>query len=59
MSFWERWLLSISSAGGHVLILEVGVALGVWMLSHGLPEGKDVLVASGGALLALLRPKAE
>lgn len=59
MSYWERFLLSFSSAGGHVLILAAGVGLGVWMLTHGLPEGKEVLAASGGALLALLRPKAE
>lgn len=54
---WQRFLNSLDSMGGHLLLLVGGILLGCALLYLKLADGHTVLVGSGGALLALLRSK--
>jgi hypothetical protein len=55
---WQRFLDSLDTGGGHILLLVVGVAAGAFLAIHsGAEVGKTVIVGAGGALLPLLRSK--
>lgn len=54
---FQRFLDSLATDGGHILLLALGAVLGAAMAHYGIADGHTVLIGSGGALLALLRPK--
>lgn len=54
---WQSFLDSLDSAGGHILILTGGVLVGCVALKVSVTDGHTIIVASGAALLALLRQK--
>jgi len=52
---WERFLDSLDSAGGHLVILLLLVGAGVFMQRFGLAKGEDILIGAFGALLGALK----
>jgi len=52
---WERALDALDTTGGHLVILCGLFAAGVGMVAADLPKGDDVLVATFGAILAVLK----
>lgn len=55
---WQRFLDSLDSGGGHLFVLGLGVLLGCALMRVSLTDGHTIIVGCGGALLAMLRPKA-
>lgn len=52
---WERWLDSLDTAGGHLVILFALVLVGVVMSQFGMMKGEDVQVGAFSALLMALK----
>lgn len=47
----------LDTNGGHVCVLLAMVSVGIGSVKSGIPEGKDILIGSFGALLAYLTIK--
>ena len=52
---WMNFLSSLNTPGGHIVCLALGVLLGTGLTMTGHDEGRTIMTASGGALLAVLR----
>lgn len=57
MNGWRCFLDSLDSGGGHIFVLCVVVAFGVWLFFHDNTAGGQIINLSIGALLTILTIK--
>ena len=55
VNFWERWLDSLDSSGGHIAMSFLLILLGVAMVKGGVAKGEDIMMGGFGALLMALK----
>jgi hypothetical protein len=53
--FWQDFLDSLNSDGGHLLLLSIMVWLGMIGMKYALPKAEDLYIGAFTALLILLK----
>lgn len=55
MRFWQDFLDSLNSDGGHILNLTLLVCLGMVAMFYQLPKGEDLFIGALAGLLVMLK----